>query len=144
MGIDHDRLFKELIQMYFSEFIQLFLTKLRGEDLILIIHIEAQSYYQKDFSERMFYSSRLFEKYRCCILPIAVFSYDGRPEEEPDGFSWGISLFTVMEYQFYTVELRKKNWRHFIKQDNPIAAALLSKMKYTKEEKVQVKKNVFA
>lgn len=85
MGIDHDRLFKELIQMYFSEFIQLFFpqiyeeidfedltflseevftdiingerrrvdllakTKLRGEDLILIIHIEAQSYYQKDF-----------------------------------------------------------------------------------------------
>ncbi|QGQ94814.1 transposase [Paenibacillus psychroresistens] len=177
MAIDHDRLFKELIQMYFAEFIQLFFpqvftgidfehltflseeiftdivtgerrrvdllvkTKLKGKDYILIVHIEAQSYYQKDFAERMFiYSSRLFEKYRCCILPIVVFSYDSKNKVEPTKYSWGLPFFKVMKYQFYTVELRKKNWRHYIKQDNPIAAALLSKMKYTKEEKVQVKK----
>ncbi|MEX2460213.1 MAG: transposase [Paenibacillaceae bacterium] len=177
MAIDHDRLFKELIQTYFREFIQLFFpqvyeeidfedltflseevftdivtgerrrvdllvkTKLREEDVVIIIHIEAQSYYQRDYPERMFiYSSRLFEKYRCCILPIAIFSYDGRVEEEPSVFSWGLPFLTVMNYQFYTIELRKKNWRDFIKQDNPIAAALLSKMGYNKEEKVQVKK----
>jgi hypothetical protein len=86
------------------------------------------------------YSSRLFEKYRCSILPIAIFSYDARMEEEPNLFSWGFPFLNVMHYQFYTVELRKKNWRHYIKGDNPIAAALLSKMGYTKEEKVQVKK----
>ena len=45
-----------------------------------------------------------------------------------------------MKYQFYMIELRKKNWRHYIQQDNPIAAALLSKMGYTEEERVQVKK----
>ncbi len=60
--------------------------------------------------------------------------------EEATSFSWGFPFLEVMKYQFYTVELHKKNWRDYIKQDNPIAAALLSKMGYTKEERVQVKK----
>ena len=32
------------------------------------------------------------------------------------------------------------NWRTYIESDNPVAAALLSKMGYTEKEKVQVKK----
>jgi predicted transposase/invertase (TIGR01784 family) len=34
----------------------------------------------------------------------------------------------------------KMNWRSFIHTNNPVAAALLSKMGYTEKEKVQVKK----
>jgi hypothetical protein len=109
MAIDHDRLFKELIQTFFEEFILLFFpemydyidfqhlsflseelftdvtagekyrvdllveTKLKGEDGLIIVHIENQSYVQPSFPERMFiYFSRLFEKYRTKIVPIAV------------------------------------------------------------------------
>ncbi|MGG2947853.1 DUF4351 domain-containing protein, partial [Geobacillus stearothermophilus] len=39
-----------------------------------------------------------------------------------------------------TVELRKLPWRAYIRHDNPVAAALLSKMGYNEEEKVEVKK----
>lgn len=38
------------------------------------------------------------------------------------------------------LELSKKNWRAYLKSNNPVAAALLSKMGYSKEEKVEVKK----
>src|SRR5690625_2652093 len=42
---------------------------------------------------------------------------------------------------FENLELRKKkNWRDYIKSDNPVAAALLSKMGYTEKERVEVKK----
>jgi hypothetical protein len=176
MSIDHDRLFKVLIQTFFKEFMQLFFPQayeainfanlkflseeiytdlvagekrrvdilaqgvLQEEAVLVIIHVEPQAYYQKEFAERMFiYSSRLYEKYRCRILPIAVFSYD-QSKEEPDTFSWGFPFLAVMNFQFYIIEIRKKNWRDFLKADNPIAAALLSKMGYTKTEKVQVKK----
>lgn len=37
------------------------------------------------------------------------------------------------------VELKKMNWRDYIQSDNPVAAALLAKMGYSKDEKVQVK-----
>ena len=43
-------------------------------------------------------------------------------------------------FNYLTLHLRKKNWRDFIRRDNPVAAALLSKMGYTKQERVQVKK----
>ncbi|PTY76534.1 hypothetical protein B5V89_17760 [Heyndrickxia sporothermodurans] len=36
-------------------------------------------------------------------------------------------------------DLIKMNWRHFIQQTNPVIAALLSKLGYNKQERVQVK-----
>ncbi|WP_127582321.1 Rpn family recombination-promoting nuclease/putative transposase [Paenibacillus koleovorans] len=175
MAVDHDRLFKELLQTFFGEFIHLFFpqayeaidfdqlkflseevftdvtagerrrvdllveTRLREEDVLILVHVEPQAYYQKLFAERMFiYSTRLYEKYRRRIMPIAIFSYD-TPRHEPSSFGWGFSFLEVLRYHFFSVELKKCNWREYIRQDNPVAAALLSKMGYTEEEKVQVK-----
>lgn len=39
-----------------------------------------------------------------------------------------------------TIHLRKKNWRDYIRSDNPAAAALMSQMGYEEDERVQVKK----
>ncbi|MCX8001973.1 MAG: Rpn family recombination-promoting nuclease/putative transposase [Anoxybacillus mongoliensis] len=176
MSIDHDRLFKELIQTFFEEFIVLFFpamhehidfrhvsflseelftdvtagekyrvdllveTKLKGEDGLVIVHIENQSYVQPSFPERMFiYFSRLFEKYRKPIVPIAVFSYD-MIRDERSAFTLQFPFGYVLDFRFFTLELRKQNWRNYIRQDNPIAAALLSKMGYTESERVELKK----
>src|SRR5699024_11883 len=44
-------------------------------------------------------------------------------------------------FNFLILELlKKRNWRDYIKSDNPVAAALLSKMGYAEEDKVEVKK----
>jgi hypothetical protein len=49
-------------------------TKLKGEIGLIIVHVEPQAYPQRDFAEWMFvYFSRLYEKYRRRILPIAVY-----------------------------------------------------------------------
>jgi predicted transposase/invertase (TIGR01784 family) len=115
-------------------------TKLKGEDSLIIVHIENQSYVQPSFPERMFiYFSRLFEKYRKQMLPIAVFSYDYL-RNEPSSFTLQFPFFDVLQFRFLTVELRKQNWRDYIRHDNPIAAALLSKMGYTESERVELKK----
>lgn len=49
----------------------------------------------------------------------------------------------MLTFQYKTLHLHKQNWRTFIKKDNPVAAALLSKMVYTEEEKVRVKLEFF-
>ncbi len=119
-------------------------TKLKGEDGLIIVHMENQSYVQPSFSEHMFlYFSRLFEKYRIRIVPIAVFSYDAL-RDEPSVFSIEFPFGEVLQFRFFPVELRKKHWRDYIRHDNPIAAALLSKMGYTESEKVELKKRVFS
>jgi hypothetical protein len=114
-------------------------TKLQDEEGLILIHIENQSYEQPKFNERMFlYFSRLYEKYRCKIIPIALFSYDNI-KEEPDHFVIDFPFLNVLHFRFLTIELKKQNWRAFINLDNPVAAALLSKMGYLNEERVQVK-----
>ncbi|WP_041638499.1 Rpn family recombination-promoting nuclease/putative transposase [Anoxybacillus flavithermus] len=118
-------------------------TKLKGEAGIIIIHVENQSYMQSSFPERMFiYFSRLFEKYRTNILPIAIFSYDFI-RDEPSSFTLQFPFLHVLQFQFLAVELRKQNWRHYIRSENPIATALLSKMGYNENERVELKKQFF-
>lgn len=119
-------------------------TKLKGEETVLIIHVEPQSSGQPNFNERMYhYFSLLYNKFRKPILPIAVFSYD-ETRIEQDQFTVDFSFFHVLTFNFLMLELRKKNWREYIRSDNPAVAALLSKMGYSQKEKVQVKKEFLA
>ena len=173
--IDHDRLFKELLESFFAEFLALFFpeahaavdlshlrflqqevftdvtagekhvvdilaeTKLRGEEGLILVHVENQARIQPDFNERMFiYFSRLYQKFRRRILPIAIFSYD-QAYEEPESFLLGFPFLDVLQFRFYKLELKKRHWRDYIQSENPVAAALLSKMGYRPEEKVRVK-----
>jgi len=173
--IDHDRLFKELLETFFAEFMALFFpeayraidfthlkflqqevftdvtagerhevdiiveTRLKTEPGLILVHVEPQAYVQKDFNERMFiYFSRLYEKHRRKILPIAVFSYD-QVRDEPDTFAQRFSFLDVLRFRFYKLELKKLPWREYVHRDNPVAAALLSKMGFAEEEKVRVK-----
>ncbi|OIJ09350.1 hypothetical protein BKP35_16930 [Anaerobacillus arseniciselenatis] len=118
-------------------------TKLKGKDVAIIVHTETQAYYQKDFAERMFiYFSRLYEKHRKAIIPIAVYSYDER-KNEPNTFQISIPTLPIMQFEFLTLELNKKNWREYIKDENPVTAALLSKMNYTKTEQDELKREFF-
>jgi hypothetical protein len=114
-------------------------TRLKGEPGLILVHVEPQSYIQKEFHERMFiYFSRLYEKYRRKIIPVAVFSYD-QVRDEPDTLKLGFPFIDVLRFHFYKLELKKLNWRDYIHHDNPVAAALLSKMGFKPEEKVRVK-----
>lgn len=115
-------------------------VQLKGETTAIIIHVENQSYVQMDFNERMFiYFSRLYEKYHKRILPIAVFSH-GDSRYEPDKFEISFPFKNVLSFEYYKLELHHRNWREYIDQDNPVAAALLSQMGFEESEKVQVKR----
>ena len=173
--VDHDRLFKELIQTFFQEFVELFFpeqylqidfshfhflpqelftdiikgekrevdmlaeTKLKDVETLILIHVEPQSYFQKEFHERMFiYFSRLYEKYRKPILPIAIFSYNSL-KDVPEHLSIEIPTFKMIDFRYLQIHLIKMDWRKFLRSENPVAAALLCKMGYEREERVQVK-----
>jgi len=117
--------------------------KMKGEDSLIIVHLEPQATYQDYFNERMFlYFSRIYQKHRRKILPIAVFSYD-TPRDEPNSLTMNFPFLDVLQFQYLAVELKKKNWRDYIRQENPVAAALLSKMGYNKSERVDIKKEFF-
>jgi Domain of unknown function (DUF4351) len=47
--------------------------------------------------------------------------------------------FKVMEFNFKTVQLNRLNWRDFINQSNPVAAALMAKMRIDEGDRPRVK-----
>lgn len=121
----------------------LFRTRLRGQEVRLLVHMEPQSWHEVDFHERMFiYFGRLFEKYRKenkLIIPIAVFTGERKTEVQNE-ITMDIAGHALLRFRFLKVQLSRRHWRQFIDSDNPVAAALLAKMDYNKEEKRELRK----
>ncbi len=115
-------------------------VKQSGEEVGFLVHVEAQSYTQSDFSRRMFfYFARLYQKYVQKIYPIVVFSFDQPLRAEPQTHSVEFSGLKVLEFNFAAVQLNQLHWRDFLDQHNPIAAALMAKMQIAAVDRPTVK-----
>jgi len=114
-------------------------VKVKGEDGFVLVHVEPQAQREADFARRMFvYFSRLYAQHRKKVLPIAVLSYDSKLEE-PARHEVAFPFFTVLQFTYWKIQLKQLSWRQFLNSDNPVAAALLSKLDYRPSERVQVK-----
>lgn len=86
-------------------------TRLKGEDGLIVIHVESQAQYQSAFNQRMFvYFSRLYEKYRRKILPIAIFSHDA-VRAEPNHFLMNFPFMQVLDFRYLPIQLKNVNFR---------------------------------
>jgi hypothetical protein len=105
-------------------------VKLAGEDMAVLIHVEAQASSRTHFNRRMFfYFALLHQKYLQRVYPIVVFSFDEPYREESNVYTVAFPNRTVLEFSFEAIQLNRLNWRDFLEQRNPVAAALMSKMR---------------
>jgi Domain of unknown function (DUF4351) len=81
----------------------------------------------------------LHQKYLQPIYPIVLFSFDEPYREEPNQYSIGFDDLKVMEFNFFTIQLNRLNWRDFLNQRNPVAAALMAKMQIDAADRPRVK-----
>jgi Domain of unknown function (DUF4351) len=148
--IDHDQLFKQLIGTFFCEFLDLFAPDLAvhiDRDRIEFLPqeyftdiVEHQSSSEADFERRMFfYFAQLHRKYLEPVYPIAIFSFDKPQREEQDKYRVRLPGLDVLEFNFLKIQLNQLNWRDFLKQKNPVAAALMSKMRIEPQDRAKVK-----
>ena len=174
--ISHDRLFKELLNTFFVDFLDLFFPELssnierdsivfldketitdvtdgsvaqpdivvkclfKGSQRFFIIHVENQASSRKDFARRMFkYFARLVEKYGVDVYPIVLFTFDKPFRVELDQFIIRFDDFEPLKFQFRAIQLNRLDWRDFIRRENPVASALMSKMKFSQEDRPKVK-----
>jgi predicted transposase/invertase (TIGR01784 family) len=115
-------------------------VRLAGQDVGFLVHLEAQATSRAEFSRRMFfYFSRLHQKYLQAIYPIVVFSFDEPYREESQQYCVEFDDFKVMEFNFKAIQLNRLNWRDFLNQQNPAAAALMSKMRIDEADRPRVK-----
>lgn len=174
--IDHDRLFKELLTVFFLDFVELFLpdayaylepdsvafldkelftdvtageqyeadlvvkARVRGQESFFLIHLEHQAQSQANFSQRMFrYFARLYEKHELPVYPVALFSYDAPQRPEPISHRVEFPAWVVLEFNYRVIQLNQLRWRDFARHHNPVASALMVRMRMTPRERKQVK-----
>lgn len=123
-----------LQQEYFTDLITgerkiidlLALVKFRGQQTCFIIHVETQSYTESDFARRMFfYFAKLHQEHLLPVYPVVVFSFDEPKRPEPRQYQVEFSNLKVLEFNFTAIQLNQLNWRDFLQQQNPVAAALM-------------------
>ncbi len=115
-------------------------VRLAGQEVGFLIHLEAQSSSQSEIARRMFfYFARLYQKYLQRIYPIVLFSFDEPYREETNRHSVEFDDLKVMEFNFFPIQLNRLNWRDFLNQRNPVAAALMAKMKIDPADRPRVK-----
>ncbi|MCC5639671.1 Rpn family recombination-promoting nuclease/putative transposase [Nostoc sp. CHAB 5844] len=111
-----------------------------GEEVGFLVHIEAQSYVEQDFTRRMFfYFARLYQKYLQRVYPIVIFSFDQPYREEPHCHTVEFPNVKVLEFNFTAIQLNRLNWRDYLNQPNPVAAALMAKMQIAALDRPRVK-----
>lgn len=115
-------------------------ARLRGEESFFLVHLEHQAQYQAAFDKRMFrYFSRLYEKHDLPVYPIALFSYNSPKEPEPNIHQVAFPNKVVLDFNYDVIQLNRLNWRDFLQQQNPVAAALMAKMNVAPKDRRRVK-----
>ena len=145
--IDPDSI-KFLPQEYFADLVGgdekiidlLVEVKRARQETTFLFHIEAQSYSETKLNRRMFYYlARLHQNYVKDIYPIVIFSFDQPYRAEEDTFKIEFPNLKVLEFRFHAIQLNRLNWRDYIDSPNPVAAALMSKMKIARRDRPKVK-----
>jgi hypothetical protein len=116
------------------------LAKFHQQDYSFLVHIENESSSKTDFNQRLFrYFCSLFLRYNRPIYPIVVFSYDSPQRLDKSDFVIDFPDKQVLKFDYEIVQLNRLNWRDFLQQKNPMAAALMSKMKIDMRDRPTVK-----
>lgn len=115
-------------------------ARFKGEEAFFLIHVENQSSTEPTFAARMFrYFARLQEKFSLPVYPIALFSFDAPQRPEPDQYGVSFPDLDVLTFRFRAIQLNQLNWHEFIRRPNPVAAALMTKMKIDPADRPRVK-----
>lgn len=137
---------KELLDMFeFKDSNQVDVIKKAKDsngNLRFVVHIEAQGQKHGGFVERMFtYYGKVFEKYYVPVYPIALLSFDTPRLKHPSRFTINFPDMRVLDYRFRSIQLNRLNWQKYKDECNPIAVALLPKMRLPQNERHLVKLN---
>lgn len=115
-------------------------ARFQSQDYSFLIHMENQASNAPEFNRRMFrYFCSLFLKYDRPIYPIVIFSYDTPKRLDRSDFVIDFPDKQVINFNYQIVQLNRLDWRDFLQQKNPVAAALMAKMRINSEDRPKVK-----
>jgi hypothetical protein len=85
------------------------------------------------------YVARLDEKYRLPVYPVVIFSFDKPLRPEKDQYQILFPDLTVIDFRFRAIQLNRLDWKEFAEKDNPVASALMTRMRIAAQDRPKVK-----
>jgi hypothetical protein len=117
-------------------------VRLRGLPGYVLVHVENQADANAiaEFPRRMFrYFAGIEARHGLPVYPVAVLSYERPRRAHPDLFEMALPGLKVLRFQFRKVQLNRLSWRAYVRRPNPVAAALMARMRIRPGERVRVK-----
>jgi hypothetical protein len=115
-------------------------ARFRDSAAFFLIHVEHQSTAPASFPLRFFrYYSAIFERHGLPIYPIVIYSHDSPAKAQPDVYRVDFADGEVLRFHYRVVQLNRLSWRRFVNKPNPVASALMAKMKIAPRDRPKVK-----
>lgn len=115
-------------------------ARFQGQETFFLVHVENQSKTQADFPKRMFtYFARLYEKYNLPVYPVVLYSHTAPKRPEPHSHQVAFPGKTVLQFEYVTIQLNRLSWREYVSTPNPVASALMAKMKIAPKDRPKVR-----
>ena len=115
-------------------------VKFRDQATFFLILAEPMSATRAEYSRTMFhYVARLDAKYRLSVYPVVIFSFEKPLRPEEDHYQIVFPDLTVIDFHFRAIQLNRLNWKDFAERDNPVASALMTRMRIAFQDRPKVK-----
>ncbi|MCW1968048.1 MAG: Rpn family recombination-promoting nuclease/putative transposase [Anaerolineae bacterium] len=111
-------------------------------DAFFIVHIEHESSTRrlKKIHQRMaLYALQLYELYELPVYPILLTSFDKPKTKIANQFKIEAAGDKILQFKFQVIQLNRLDWRQFLRNDNPVATALMAKMDIAPKDRIKVK-----
>jgi hypothetical protein len=101
---------------------------LDNQEIWLLIHIEVQSQYDKDFPKRIYiYNYRTFDLYGQPVVSLAILG-DGNKSWRPNSYQYGLGESQV-KINFSIVKLLDYQWEELVQSNNIFATVVMAHLK---------------
>ena len=117
-------------------------ARLRGEDAFFLIHVENQSAAQSDFPKRTAATSPASPRNTTCPSTPSSCSPTTRPAARSRtalSLHFPARLCCNSVTKSFSSTASRLPWRRFVRQENPVASALMAKMKMSAKDRPKVK-----
>jgi hypothetical protein len=101
---------------------------LDNQEVWILIHVEVQSQYDKEFSQRMFiYNYRAFDLYQKPVISLAILG-DETNSWRPSSYQYGLGSSQLI-FNFYSVKLLDYQWEELEQSNNIFAIVVMAHLK---------------
>jgi len=115
-------------------------ARFKNNESFFLVHIETQAQQQTDFGKRLFrYFSRLHDKFALPVYPIVLFTFDRPKKSQPSSYEVAFPDLEVLRFRYAVIQLNQLDWRQYLRLNNPVAAATMTKMLIAPRDRPRVR-----